>query len=211
MKKISLIAIVMVLLTSCTKKTTLDNIFVSSTKDKDLSSLISQNLITTEDSATIVNWFENEEFYEEDSLTYGYIVDQVRAYKEKESKNQKIIEELNKIVAVSFVKKEAATYWGVRKVVFDVEVSNKSDRDINGYTVTVTFRNGAGEMIYEATWSLTQPVKANSTAKTKCNMSYENSDYEKLSIIEAADINQLKLDYKVSQIIYSDGTVEGIE
>lgn len=212
MKKLIFVAIAAVMLSGCTKITMNDS-YNENTAEKDMASLVKQGFLTDEDTVMINDYVSSWGVSAEDSLSYESLLSSAKYEKEKEERNKKIQEKLDRAMSVCFVKKEYLYLRGENSIVFDTKVTNNTEENICGYSFHADIRNGSGDKLYGATWTGTDVVKANSSIVTKYRFTYDydDDDIDDVKKIEAADLDKLQIEYHITAIIYDDGTSLEIE
>ncbi len=206
MKKLSLIAIVMVLLASCTK-VTLDNKYVEESAEKDLAALVKKNLISEDEKTLLVEYVKAVEIVTEDGFTYSEILEYAKENQAWKERNAKIQKELDEKMSISFTKKYSLTIWGEQKIAFDALVRNNTDIDVNGFSFSVKLKDGKGKELLNGSWNSARDVVKAKSSKTinRFTMEYDNSD-DDLAKLMAADLDKLTAEYHITSIIFGDGT-----
>lgn len=211
MKKLSLIAIVMVLLTSCTK-VTLDNKYVEESAEKDLAALVKNKTITGEEKTLITDYISDKEILTEDELTYSSILETAKENKARKERNELLQKELDQKLSVVFVKKYYYTNRDGEYISFNAKMTNNTDVNINGFRFGVSIKDGAGNELDSESWHDGHTVvKAKSSQVSEHFLvEYDNSD-DKLVKLLAADLEKLQIEYHVISIIFADGTSLSLE
>ena len=206
MKKLSLIAIVMVLLTSCTK-VTLDNKYVEESAEKDLAVLVKKNQITEDEKTLLVEYIKAVEIETDDNFTYSEILKYAKENQAWKERNVKIQKELDEKMSIVFTKKYSLSIWGKPYIAFDALVKNNTDINVNGFSFSVVLKDGSGKVLRRTTWNSAQDVVKAKSSKTitRFSIEYDNSD-DDLAKLMAADLNKLSAEYHITSIIFSDGT-----
>jgi len=206
MKKLSSIAIVMVLLTSCTK-VTLDNKYVEESAEKDLAVLVKKNQITEDEKTLLVEYIKAVEIETDDNFTYSEILKYAKENQAWKERNAKIQKELDEKMSIVFTKKYSLSIWGKPYIAFDALVKNNTDINVNGFSFSVVLKDGSGKVLRRTTWNSAQDVVKAKSSKTitRFSIEYDNSD-DDLAKLMAADLNKLSAEYHITSIIFSDGT-----
>lgn len=206
MKKLSLIAIVMVLLASCTK-VTLENKYVEESAEKDLAAMVKKSLITEDEKTLLVEYIKDVEIVTEDEFTYSEILKYAKENQAWKERNAKIQKELDEKMSVVFTKKYSLSIWGKPYIAFDALVKNNTDINVNGFSFSVVLKDGSGKELRRTTWNSAQDVVKAKSSKTitRFSIEYDNSD-DDLAKLMAADLNKLSAEYHITSIIFSDGT-----
>ena len=211
MKKLSLIAIVMVLLASCTK-VTLDNKYVEESAEKDLAALVKNKTITGEEKTLITDYISNKEIVTEDELTYSSILEKAKENKARKERNEVLQKELDQKLSVVFIKKYYYSNSDGEYISLDAKVTNNTDVNINGFSLGATIKDGAGNELDRGSWNDGNTVvKAKSSqVSERFLLDYDNSD-DKLVKLRAADLDKLQIEYHVISIIFADGSSLSLE
>ena len=208
MKKISLIAIVALLLASCSK-VTLDNKYVEESAEKNLTALVKSKAITEEEKTMITNYISDQLIETEDEISYADILGRAKEEKARIERNADLQKELDEKLSVVFIKK----YNKGRFIKFDAKVTNNTDTAINGYSFRVSIKDGAGNELLSCYWNdVSTVIKAKSSTKVinRFRTDIDGTDDNSLKLA-AVNLDQLQIDYHIRSIIFDDGTSIALE
>lgn len=206
MKKLSLIAIVMVLLASC-NNVSLESKYVEESSEKDMAALVKKNLISEDEKNRLIEYISAVNIVTEDEYTYSEIIKYAAESQAWKERNAKIQEELDTKMSVAFTKKYFHSTWDGQYIAFDALAKNNTDTDINGFSFSVVLKDGAGKELLHTSWNSARSIiKAKSSKKLeRFVMEYDNAD-DGLVRLMAANLDKLSAEYHITSIIFGDGT-----
>jgi hypothetical protein len=93
------------------------------------------------------------------------------------------------------------------QISFSLELTNKTDKDIEGVRGHITFMDIFGSHIRDSSLSYDQGIKSGETVVYQVGVEYNQfiSSHVKL---RQTDLDKLKYQWEVDTIIYTDGTTE---
>lgn len=206
MKKLSLIAIVMVLLASC-NNVSLESKYVEESSEKDMAALVKKNLISEDEKNRLIEYISAVNIVTEDEYTYSEIIKYAAESQAWKERNAKIQEDLDTKMSVAFTKKYFHSTWDGQYIAFDALAKNNTDTDINGFSFSVVLKDGAGKELGRFTWNKAGDVIKAKSSKTIKSFTIEYDNYnDDLAKLKAADLDKLIAEYHIASIIFGDGT-----
>lgn len=127
--------------------------------------------------------------------------------KAEEKEKPKASNDLTKKVSLEIIKKGFSSSNYDDNITFTFQLENKTGKDMEGVEGIVTMKDIFGNVIQTISFSYDDGIKAGETKLYLASVDY-NQFMEKDIKLKGTELEKLKYDWQVTQIVYQDGSVE---
>lgn len=182
----------------------------------DLKQLASNKLITEDEKNTLHLYLT---IHKVDttivSKTYGDLLASAKVEDSLRKQAAALQSELNKSLEIKVLRKYFQNFVdeGVikRYLLIDISIKNTTPTKIAGTVAHIDFKNTAGITFWSAQWNINESVGANSTITKSLSTGEYNNTCDGQTQLGLADIKKISSDYRITKLIYDDGTSKSIK
>jgi hypothetical protein len=181
------------------------------TYKEDIAALVKKQLLNEEEEDVLISYIISNET---DSLilskSYSELLAVAKEQKRMETELAEKKKKLNESLTVQVIRKYNQNlldegYWK-NFLLLDITVQNNTEKQLSGFKIDINFKNADGVSIYSAWWPVSNNIKPNSKITMVLSTGeYKNTNPDQLKL-QMADIEKLKIDYDVLELMYDDGT-----